>query len=408
MKKNLILLFAGIALFILVGSCRKAYREEIVPTPKGDLIIKASGDKMVMINDTNNAEINTNGNYYAEPPLGVTITFYTWTFTEPNGQVTSKTGQTTTYRFYSLGFGKVKVVGIDQNNQAHQDIQITRVVADISQLDPITNWPSIFLSSGIWQERWAINKRTTKWPGVYGYIGTVTSPQWTLINLAPADTNYLLINNNLVPVTGSNGTQISINPIVSPLGYPTHDQMGVVKNNIWGDFSGSRFVNLTNPTVIHSSLRSDGTVVPDVTGSNNGPGEIGDQVIQFIMLNDGVTVFFNNNGPAGSNIPFYIRGNPDGTWNGAMAQTVVANYPNWGKLEILYSQLPATGLLILNFGSNIAVPQYLNPNESTSDYWDGFSGALRIIIKNVNTMDKSGNIIAIRQLRSPHFMVVQN
>lgn len=413
MKKNLILLFTGIALVILVGSCRKVERDSITPTFPNDLIIHSSGNKTIMINDSTVTEKTTESNYDGEAGTGIIIVSWTWTFTEPGGLVTVKTGKEVSYRFQSLGYGSVKLVGIDQYGQVHQSISPTRVVADISQVNPVTNWISTSLSTGVWQENWAINKRTMMWNGTYGYIGTVTSPVWTLTNLLPADTNYLLINGNLVPVTGSNGTQISIKPIVSPSVYPTHDQMGVVKTTsqgvqIWADLTGSKWVSLANPTLILSSLRSDGTVVPDATGGSDGPGDIGDNVVRFTMLHDSLITYFNNNGPAGSNIPFYIWGNPDGTWGVPTDQMPVADYPNWGKFEIPYTWLPSTGLLILNFGSNIYVPTYLNSNRSTSDYWDGFSGALRIIIKVVNTLDKSGEIVPIRQLSSPHLRIIQN
>lgn len=405
MKRKVYFCLAGMFVLLLIASCKKESRGSLEPQANNDLSIVSSGTKTVMISDTVVTEINTEMNLSFKAPTGVVIVSCTWYITEPNGQQSTIGGKEIIYRFLSLGRGgQIKVVGIDANNQTHQAINPAWVVSDISQVDPVTFWISTLISPNVFGINCAVNKRTATWNGTYGYTGNVTTPSWNLTTIAPADTNFILQNNILVPLTTGNGTQVSLNPVITATSFPFLGQMALVKTNlnsvqIWANLTGSRWVNASNPTLIMFSMAADGTITPNATGSVNGPGDLGDNIVQVTMGTDSVTVYLNNDAPA-TNTPFYTRGNPDGTWNGPLSQGMVANYPNWGKLTLAYDSLPATGLLILRFGSNISIPTSLNSNINQSGYWDGFSQSIRMIITKVQMMDKSGQAVPTRQLRS--------
>jgi hypothetical protein len=115
-------------------------------------------------------------------------------------------------------------------------------------------------------------------------------------------------------------------------------------------------------------------------------------------------VYFNNGAPAGGLTPFYVKGNANGTWNEAVAQGVVSEFPNWGKFTIQSSELDTTGLLIFRFGSNISNPQVYNATMGSSDYYDEITLSLRVLIKQVQMLsNKTGEIISVRQLSSGRF-----
>lgn len=411
MKTRASILWVISILILIVSACEKYEREDLNPDPivppTNGLMFKSTGSATTTSGDTIISEVGTIINLHGIPPAGVTISTWLWYFTEPNtGAVTQSMGQDTCHRFMNVGYGQIQLIATPAGGgNPLSSTRVVKVVSDIGQMDPVTVWNATQVSSNNWELKFAINKRVAKYPGTWGFIGTMTNPQWVVNNLASSDTNYLLVGGNLTtPGIGIIGTQAKIHPVQNATTYPTHDQMGVVKtdlsgNAIWADLFPSKWVEPANPTLIKYSLQYNGAVTPDGTSLVNVPGDIGDNVIRFTLGDNAFTIYFNNGAPWGAAPPFYVRGHENGTWPySPVAQAPVTSYPNWGQATLSYTDLPTTGLLILKFGSNIYLPNNFNSGLSTSSYYDGLSHALRIIIRKVQAVNKSGDIRTVDQV----------
>lgn len=361
-----------------------------------DVVITPKGDKVAVIDDTTRTEQSAPVSLKAEGPVGVTITTWNWSITEPNGQVTNMTGQNVLYTFTSLGLGQITATGTDNSGTLHTGNLWIQVMVDITEAQLVRLYSSTPIGGGVIQTQWAAVKKLWKFSGTYGVIGSPTN--WIASPLTPADTNWRIINGSLITVAAPENGKFIV-PIVNinPAEYPTSYEMGIYKTNpsgnqIWGNFTGSPWVDPSNPSLIKFTvINASGTIVPTSNPGNSGPGEIGDNYIQVSITSTKVTVYINN-GTAFSGIsPFYMIQNADGTWNNPTTQTAIPGFANWGKFEMTPAQIEVLGGVIsFRYGNTISQPSIYNANMHSSGYYDGFNNSVRIIAEIITVNSNGG------------------
>lgn len=410
-----------VLLMAIAMSCEKVERLDFDPsTPPPStsdwigvqILPSADGlQKAFLIEDTVWAQINTVVNFLAVDN-GLNITSWSWSF--DGGQALS--GSQNAYEFYTLGLHWLHLVGFYGNNQqTSADIPIW-IVEDISTIDPVRLISCQDLGAGVYSVTFGIAKERTRWisgTNTFFYTGNMTSPIWTTQIIPPADTSYNIAfgpppsytPSLVLPPIGDNGYCYGLRNLNSVVGM--YDLgTGKIKNSqqLWLNFSGSAWVESSNPTMIKYKILPGGTVVPNVAPPTNLPGTIGDEgpnaVIRFDLGENAAIVYFHNSTVFNGSqfFKFYDEYNLGET---PITQSSVAGFPYWGKCEIAYTanSIQPSGLVVMKFGENISAPTAYNENMDLSMYYDPVFWNLRFFLKKVSALNKDGQIETIPQLR---------
>lgn len=393
--KNVSILFFGLILAVIFSSCEKLEYVEPNDGDSSGITLKSSSTATSVEGDTISIEVQRTGVF----KVAYTFTATTATVTFADNSVIQLTGDGYfEKKFTQVGFTWLKVTAIDDLNQVHERTYQVKVVV-------LFNDPVKFLSvtpvvgSNFFKVRIALTKNGMilgSYP--YAYTGSVTNPLWSTVYFAAADTNYRIENNVAYPMpVGQTGSWISTELTLLPGDY----EMGVGKmvNNqlVWGEFMGSYFVSPSNTTMIHFTLLPNGTIAGNTSGLLM-PGSIGDAgnspVVRFSENSNGSWTMFLNNGADFSSLPgpFIKTLLSTELWGVPMAQSYVDGFDNWGQI-LISTPIPET--IMFQFGSNIQAPDYINPNMSSSGYYDGRYGYLAVSFTELPVTKANGQKIVL-------------
>ena len=343
-----------------------------VSTAAGNMTKSAT---ITMANDTASVEKNMKTSLQASVvQSGLVISTWQWTFSIDNYKTT---GALVDY-WFALDPGSktmVTLIGIEPSGAAHITTKWIKSVYSLDGLPGIITVSKTALAGGMYSYVIAAHKKGMAGiKGNYGYTGSVTSPTWTVTPIAVVDTNYNYINGALVPApAGDVGKYVAARIILYPAAYRIVfgriDKTGsLIFAKPWGWFPDGNF---------NVSQNGDLTGVAVV----NLPGVSGDEGIGAVVRKDilasSVVVYTKH-------ASVFTKGfaqlqNADGTWQAPLAETAVSGFPNWGKVEILYSAFPISQVLTFRFGSNIDSPGILDAMY-TSGYWDNMLQVLTMKI----------------------------
>ena len=337
-----------------------------VPLDDGAIGIQVTTgqNKSASAGDTVKVEKYMKVNYQAIEKT-VHIVAWQWTFAENN----TKANVAAVEFWHGLDPGAittVTLIGIEANGTAHSASKKVEIVYSLDGLPGMILVSKTSVAGGMYSYVIAAHKKgMVGVKGDYGFTGTIVTPAWTIAKVAPADTNYNLVNNVLVAAGNGNvGKFIAVRYINYPGDYELH--VGHIKSDgtlsfgsFWGFFPDGKYTeNLDGTLVPRSVANMPGTSGDD--GSNPVVRqEIGDSTV--VIYTKYIAAFTKG---------FIQTQNADGTWNAAVAQTAVANYPDWGKLEIKYRNFPIKDLLVFRFGPDITKPSVFSANMSSSTYWN--------------------------------------
>jgi len=362
---------------------------KMIGTPLNDGLISikvsAAADNMTksammtMANDTMPTEKNIENTFQAiNNNPSITIATWQWTFTLDN----FKSSNPLVQYWFNLDPGSktsVSLIGIEPNGTAHIATQWMKIVYSLDGLPGMITVSTTPLAGGMFSYIIAAHKKGMSGvKGNYGYTGTITNPIWTVTPIAPSDTNYNFVNGALVPApAGDVGKYVAVRAILYQAPYEIHvghiNSLGVL---IWGNFwawhpNGKFNVSSTG-------------VLTDIA-TVNLPGVSGDEGAGAIVRKDilaSSVVLYTKHGSAFTN-GFVQLQNTDGTWQTPIAETAVAGFPNWGKVEILYSAFPTPQILVFRFGPSINSPGILDIM-SPSSYWNEVLQVLEVKVVPVN------------------------
>ncbi|MFA5184663.1 MAG: hypothetical protein WC456_04025 [Patescibacteria group bacterium] len=324
--------------------------------------------------------------YQAKAKAGVNIVSWQWTIAENNYQSSNSMVEF----WHAIKPGSitfVNLVGVDDKGQAHMAVDTVEIVHSLDGLPGLAFVSSAPAgTSGLYNLVFAAHKKSMQGlgNGAYGYTGSVTGSPWTIKTIAPVDTNLNLVNGSLVPAnTGDIGKFVAIRVSLVPADYEVHagriDQTTgrLIWASSWGPFADGNF-----------SLLDQGSVKPLVPA--NLPGSGGDQGPNAVIRRDinaaSLTIYTNHFSPfiAG----FVQLQDSSGVWQTPLAETSVEGFPNWGKIEIPFSNFPIPQVLFFRFGPSINSPAVLSTHMPGSSYWD--TSFQYLVMKVVVLSKKSG------------------
>ena len=354
------------------------------PLDDGLLSIKASTDNtlksasMTLAGDTVYTEKFLRTTYQAElSSPGLVIMTYQWTFAENNSK---PTGSMVDF-WHGLDPGSitsVTLIGIEQNGTAHTTTRPVKIVYSLDGMPGFILVSKTPVAGGMFSYVFAAHKKGMSGvKGAYGYTGTTISPNWTVMTIAPADTNFNYVGGALVAAaSGDVGKYVAIRAILYPGEYEIH--VGHIKDGVlsWGNFWS-----------FYKEGKFTSTSTGDITGitTTGLPGVSGDEGINAVVRKDvlGLSVVIYTRHATTFAKGFIQLQYADGTWQTPIAETAVSGFPNWGKVEILYSSFPTPQILVFRFGPNTDVPGTMDAMSSSS-YWDETFQVLRMKIVPVN------------------------
>jgi len=328
---------------------------------KGALI---SGDKIYVQKDvvTSVQLVSTNTNN----PL----TSATWTI-----ENTNYNGLNVSHKFSNLGDVVVHVVATFQSGTTEtRDFTLT-VTKDMSAYDPVKVYVtgSSIISGGTWNgyTRYAvimlISKERATNKTMYGYSGNFNDDNqanWLAgVKVPTIEANYIIVNGVPTQVTNDIGKYFAIK-----LNLIAREYQGAVgefeKSDgtgsfSWLDLSGSAYVKASeNIGIFKFRMNSNGTITPLGDGyvptTDNVPGtagDIGEGIFRHELVGGKLIVYFRLSQAFSNLTPFMsIKNQETGVWGTPIALTAVSNYSNYGKAELLETQV-INNLTSLRFGN---------------------------------------------------------
>lgn len=393
MKKIILSLILMVAGLTMTGCYKSMNPVAPLAQPQG-VMIKAfalGGNAMTATAKTLTVEAGTQVTFYAAPYKSG-MKSYQWIFTD-NGATFYANGQTASHAFSltQASMPKINLIATDSSGNVYKDSLLITVVYSLDNLPDVV-WISYSpATGGKFNEVIAFKKSKVSFaPGSYNYTGNYNGG-WDSANVAPQDTNWLVVNNGLVaPNPGDQGKYFVVRLALSPNTY----KIGVGKGKVWGAFNSPYFATDSTHILIFS-IMSDGSPTSSVVPAL--PGAIGDSVLQ-LKLQDTSLVLYTNNGAAFSSIsPFIVLYDSNGVARPPLPEYAVTNYPNWGGNVIVpYSSLPSYHMVQLNYGNHIASPYSFNPNRTKSIYWDATSQTLKFVVAVVSDKIK---ILTVQQYK---------
>jgi hypothetical protein len=285
----------------------------------------------------------------------------------------------------------IKIVAIDQANVSHQKIYKFGLVASVSI--PSVVWVSkTAVGDGTYKETFLFLKEIMQdYKGPYASIGLNGS---FASNVLFTDDNKIYSNGVIIdPPSGQVGNYVMGQVIDTP---NSSFDGGVGRID---PVNGLNWIAFDGPFASGNHIKYHTSATGDVTPggaavANLLPGDIGDTgpnpVTRYGVLDSTrITILVNNFAPWVSGSSFILPQNPDGLFATPVVQAAVPGYANWGKLDILASNIPANGKLVYNFGNLITSPFTFNPNASSSLFFSPAEGVLKVIIQRKIGLNKS-------------------
>lgn len=393
--KHLIFLVAIIILVAMTG-CQKMNPVEppdsqtpYGPTSGAQIVARLSGgDAIEVINNSIRVELGPQVNFSAiarRPGLRQ----FRWYF-DDNG--TWQLGQNVFHAFYTLGTTRVRLESTDSVSYVYRDTLGVNVVASLDGLPDLVWVSHSSNGNGTFNEVLALKKSVVKFASPpYNYQGMITNPPWILTNVQLSDTNWLLVNNNLVaPIQGDNGKYFVIRMTVSQ----GLIEFGAGKSGVWGKYN-SPYCDTSGR--IMATILADGTPTPIIVPTL--PGMIGDEgsgaILRFLMKDSSVVVYMNNFSAFSSITPFVVTFDTNGVRSSPIHQSAVPGYVNWGSLEFRYSAIK-NSMLEIKYGSGFNNPTVVNPSMPQSLYWDPYAGRLVVGFSTVGRPITKEQRLALR------------
>ena len=381
MRKRI--LFVIVAVVAVIFSCKRVeYIDpeevpQIIGTPLSDGVIGISVSpggnlKAGLVSDTVNTEKWLKTTYQAIAKNGINIAAWQWTFAENNQKVT---GSAVDF-WHGLDPGlktAVTLIGIESNGTAHTATVWIKIVNSLDGLPSMIIVTKTPVSGGMASYVIICHKKSmTGATGAYGYTGTISSPSWTVLPIAPADTNFNYVNGVLIAAkAGDFGKYVAIRFTTYPGDYEFH--VGHIKSDgtlIWGNpwdwFIGGKYTQDSNTNL---SPRA----VANLPGAG---GDTGSNAVVRQDIKDSTVVVYTKQTTTFSK-GFVQFQNVDGTWGTPIAESTVLNFPNWGKFEIKYKEFPIKDLMVFRFGPDISAPASFSLNMPLSGYWSSLEQCLR-------------------------------
>ncbi|HZJ41230.1 MAG TPA: hypothetical protein VFD16_03130 [Candidatus Saccharimonadales bacterium] len=303
---------------------------------------------------------------------------------------TGYTGLNITHIFSTIGDITVQVTATFQSGTTEVRDFTLNGVKDMSIYDPVKIYitGSYVVPSGTWagQTRYntiiLISKERFANKTAYGYSGNFNDDNPSLwlsgVKIAALDINYIILNGLPTSVGSDIGKYVAIKRellakdyAVAPGEFEKADGTG---NFLWIDLSGSTFVTASkNVGIIEFRINSNSTItplgdgyVPTVASLPGNAGDSGDGIFRHELANGKFIVYFNLSNTFTSLTPFMtIKDQETGVWGVPIALTAVADFPNYGKAELLEAQVLNT-LCSLRFGNVITnkIPDYAQMERS--------------------------------------------
>jgi hypothetical protein len=384
--KSILAIFIAASLFVL-GGCEKleyTFLEENENSP--ELSIRffspaAAGMKDVAIGDTLPVENGSRVNFLAVSN-GPNIITWQWTFADGSTAYGASISHVFTGEFFTVE--EVRLLAIDQDDQTYQRIISVQIFPSLDGAPAIKVISTTDLGGGLFRAVIAFNKVAMRFNGEFFYIGDITSPAWVPTLIAPADTNYYIINDTLALPTNPNDIAkfVAVRMILAPGDY----QLGVGRiddgQQRWGSFWGE-FVDTLNPTLAKLRMDINGNIITNAsTVIVNLPGESGDSgadaVVRFDQGTDSLTLYTNNLARFSSLEPFIVIQDSVGIWSSAISQSALPGFENWGQIKLAYADMPMDYQLILKFGPQMSDPMTFSSNMSQSGYYDSSFQTIKI------------------------------
>ena len=184
--------------------------------------------------------------------------------------------------------------------------------------------------------------------------------------------------------TGERGKYFSVKLTLSPGNYV----MAAMKGGVWGAYGDSNKVRF--------SIDSNGDFSWGDTSNTVLPGEIGDTgtepVSRFGVSDPEKITIFVNNFKSLTNNCFIRLQDTTGVFQSPLVQAAVEGQNDWGKIEILASNIPANGTLKLNFnyGDQISSPLVFNPKADQSSFYYQPEKVIKVNIQRVGLGKSAG------------------
>jgi len=299
---------------------------------------------------------------------------------------TVKSGTVISHTFAAtLNSSSFTVIAIDSSNVVHEETYEVSLVYNMN-LQLKYNYGKASLSNGKYEHKIIFLKAVLDdYSGTYGYVGTVTDPQWVNTSVPVADTNKVLKNGVVSDApTGERGKYFSVKLTLSPGNYV----MAAMKGGVWGAYGDSNKVRF--------SIDSNGDFSWGDTSNTVLPGEIGDTgtepVSRFGVSDPEKITIFVNNFKSLTNNCFIRLQDTTGVFQSPLVQAAVEGQNDWGKIEILASNIPANGTLKLNFnyGDQISSPLVFNPKADQSSFYYQPEKVIKVNIQRVGLGKSAG------------------
>jgi len=321
---------------------------------------------------------------------GPTIASWSWVC-----DGTAKSGQQVEYVFnlQPPAISRIELIATDQTGTVYKKTIPVKAVYTLDGLAAVVVVSANKIGDNLFSLVMAFHKNGMLYNGTqFFYIGNVTDPVWQRKEIAPADTNWLVVIGALTaPEIGDIGKYVVVRLELTPKAY----EMGVGKivngSEWWGNFWGAF---IANRTMIKFTLKNDGTIIPSGDGGEETsvlPGKVGDQAVRAEVSGNNLIIYTYNGLPFSSLSPFIKTQYPNGIWAAPLSQQVVNGYDKWGKLEISLSQLSIGGMLAFRYGSQLSQPMIYNEAQKNSIFWDSYYKVLKIVCRQVKSANLSGN-----------------
>jgi PKD repeat protein len=292
---------------------------------------------------------------------GLNIISWQWTFVD-DGSHSASPQPSHAFNLLPNSITSVSLLGIDAGGGSHTRVKPVRVVWTLDG-QPGFRWVSSTLISGnLYNVVCIANRRAMiGYSGLYGFSGDMTSPQWTTQTIASTDTSWNYVNGSLVAAdAGAVGKYVVIRFTATPgdhdlaIGRISPTTGGLSWATFWGPYASGNLVKFT--------VDNNGNVTPFIPVVLPGTsGDIGRNAVIRKDITDTSVVLFINNRAAFASLtnPFVKFQDSTGVYRDTVAQTAVIGFPDWGTVEVRYSQFLISGVLIFQFGYNGSLATYM-------------------------------------------------
>lgn len=386
MKKHIFFLLAIMAVMFF-SKCSKLELLDIdgIDAPNdGVLTILVSGgpdDGLKSVSASNGDTINIEGGnvYNFAYQSTIPMSQVQWTFS--NNNTVSQDHLANNYYGRAFVISKVTLSGFDENGDPHMAELWLNNLPRVGG-DPILYKGKTALGGNLYRhEFWMYKNGAYVADTNYQLKGNMTSPPWTtVITIPAADTNYRMSGDVLYPMpSNQNGHWIKVQ--INGTTNSNVEAAPLIKNvpalgEQWASFKGSQFVSPDNYGMMKYYIDAQGDITPGGGPILTLPGQGGDNVIRLSIIGSNVIIYQYNGLSAPSP---WIQFKTNDSWaTPVLSSTPMSNYPGWSQYTKPISEFPVR----VQFGSNMTT-MTINPNISSSVYYDGVYGGLYLSLTGI-------------------------